>query len=96
MDKYKTKYLDFEEKNLGDAINLIETNNLKKPTLKEQKQFKDAAKRFVKKHTTMKIQIDNFELNKIKEQAKKEGLKYSTLVKNVVHKYITGELVERA
>jgi hypothetical protein len=58
MDKYKTKYLDFEEKNLGDAINLIETNNLKKPTLKEQKQFKDAAKRFVKKHTTMKIQID--------------------------------------
>jgi len=95
MDKYITKYLNSEEKDLDEAINRIDTKKIKKLTSKEQKQFKDAAKRFIKKQTTMNIKIDTFELNKIKDQAKKEGLKHSTLVKNVVRKYITGELVEK-
>lgn len=42
----------------------------------------------------MNIRIDEFELEKIKERAKQEGLKYSALIKSVIHKYITGQLVE--
>jgi predicted DNA binding CopG/RHH family protein len=43
----------------------------------------------------MNIRIDAAELEKIKRQAEKEGLRYQTLIKSVLHKYITGQLVER-
>ncbi len=95
MDRYKTKYLDDEEKELGEAINKLNTKTLPRTSKKDQKVFKEAAKNFIKKEAKMNIRIDPFELDKIKERAEKEGLKYSALVKSVMHKYITGQLVEK-
>lgn len=95
MSKYKTKNLDAEEKDLMEALSKIDTKKIKKPSKNEQKQFKEAAGSFLKKETKMNIRIDPFELNQIKERAKREGLKYSALVKSVLHKYITGQLVEK-
>ena len=95
MDRYKTKYLDKEEKDLIEPYDRINVKTLKKPSNKEQKLFKKAAKEFIKKETKMNIRIDHFELDKIKERAKKEGLKYSSLVRSVLHKYITGQLIEK-
>ena len=43
----------------------------------------------------MNIRIDANELEKIKQQAEREGLRYQTLVKSVLRKYVTGQLVER-
>jgi len=43
----------------------------------------------------MNIRIDPRELDLIRERAAKEGLKYQTLVKSILHKYATGQLVER-
>ena len=43
----------------------------------------------------MNIRIDPVELGKIKEQAAKEGLKYQSFIKSILHKYITGQLVEK-
>ena len=34
-------------------------------------------------------------IEKIKEQAALAGLKYQTFIKSVLHKYITGQLVEK-
>ncbi len=87
--------MDSEERDLDDALNEIDINTLKRPTLKEQKQFKGAAKQFAKKETKMNIRIDPFELDRIKERASSEGLKYSTFIKSVLHKYLTGQLVEK-
>ena len=95
MDRYKTRYLDDEEKELAKSINKLDTKTLPRPSKKDQKVFKEAAKNFIKKEAKMNIRIDHFELNKIKERAGKEGLKYSALVKSVMHKYITGQLVEK-
>ena len=95
MRKHKTKYIDNEEKKLMEDLNKIDIRTLKKPSKKEQKQFKVAARKFINKETKMNIRIDPFELEQIKEKAQKEGLKYSTLVKSVMHKYITGRLVEK-
>ena len=92
--KKKIKYLDNEEKKLIKTFDKVDIKKLKKPSDKEQKKFKKAAREFMKKETKMNIRIDPFELNKIKERAKKEGLKYSTLIKSVIHKYITGQLIE--
>ncbi len=49
----------------------------------------------MKKHETkMNIRISEDELEKIKQRAEHEGLKYQTFIKSVLHKYITGQLVE--
>ena len=89
------KYLDEEEKEIIESLNSLDLKNLPKPTSEEQKMFKDAAKTFRKKETKMNIRIDEFELDKIKEYANNEGLKYQTFVKSVLHKYITGQLIEK-
>jgi predicted DNA binding CopG/RHH family protein len=44
----------------------------------------------------MNIRISSSELNKIKQRAEIEGLKYQTFVKSVLHKYITGQLTDKS
>jgi predicted DNA binding CopG/RHH family protein len=95
MNKYDTKYIYEEEKELMQDIEDMDVRKLKSPSKKEQKQFRNAAKQYIEKETKMNIRIDPNELEKIKAQAQKEGLKYQTLIKSVLHKYITGQLVEK-
>ena len=59
------------------------------------KLLKKSAKAFMKKEETkMNIRISSSELEKIKAVAMQEGLKYQTFIKSVLHKYITGQLIE--
>lgn len=95
MNKYDTDFLDEDEKDLIESIDTVEPNTLSKPKAEEQEKIKKAAKEFVKNEKKMNIRIDPYELEKIKEYASKEGLKYQTFIKSVVHKYITGQLVDK-
>ncbi len=88
------KYLDDEERELIESYDSVDITKLKKPTEEEQAEFKKAAKEFLKKETKMNIRIDEHELMKIKEFAEKEGLRYQTFVKSIMHKYITGQRTE--
>ena len=95
MNRYDPQYLDQKEKEIMKSIKTMDVSKLKKPSKKEQNQIQSAAKNFMKKHTKMNIRIDPFELEKIKEQADLAGLKYQTFIKSVLHKYITGQLIEK-
>ncbi len=95
MNRYNTRYIDSEEKELMKSIRNINTKTLKRPDKKEQTQFRKAAKAFVDKELKMNIRIAPSELAQIKAKAQSEGLKYQTLVKSVLHKYITGQLVDK-
>jgi predicted DNA binding CopG/RHH family protein len=95
MSKYDPKYIDEEEKELLESIQQIDINTLDKPTKKQQEEVKKAAKEFTKNEKKMNIRIDPYELKKIKEHAAHEGLKYQTFIKSVLHKYITGQLVDK-
>jgi predicted DNA binding CopG/RHH family protein len=95
MAKYNPEYLDEEEKNIIEELGKEDIRKIKKPTQKEQNELKKAAKDFVKQEAKMNIRIDTFELSKIKERAAKEGLRYQTFIKSILHKYITGQLVEK-
>ena len=88
-------YFDTEEKELIDSYENVDISNLKPPTKKEQNELKKAASQFLKKETKMNIRIDPIELDKIKEMASTEGLKYQTFVKSVLHKYVTGQLIDK-
>ena len=91
----RIKHLDGEEKDSEIALDNIDVSKLSKPNAKTQNKFKSAASNFVKKETMMNIRIDPLELDEIKKKAEIEGLKYQSLVRDVLHKYITGQLVEK-
>jgi predicted DNA binding CopG/RHH family protein len=95
MNKYNPEYIDDEEREMMESFESIDVVKLKPPTKAEQEEIKSAAKEFMKNNTKMNIRIDPFELAKIKEQAELAGLKYQTFIKSVLHKYITGQLVEK-
>ena len=91
----KIKYIDKEEKNLIESYGQLDKINYNKPSTKLQKSLKKAAKEYLKNEAKMNIRIDPSELKLIKEYAANEGLKYQTFVKSILHKYITGQLVEK-
>jgi predicted DNA binding CopG/RHH family protein len=95
MSEYNTQFVDQEETALVEDMDGMEVRKLKSPSEKEQGRLRKAAKKQIERETKMNIRIDPRELDKIKTQADKEGLKYQTLIKSVLHKYVTGQLVEK-
>ena len=95
MSKYDTQFIDEEEKALVEDIERMDAGKLRAPSTKEQKQLRRGAKKYIERQTKMNIRIDRGELEKIRAQAQKQGLKYQTLIKSVLHKYVTGQLVEK-
>jgi hypothetical protein len=43
---------------------------------------------------TNDIQFSAYDLEKVKQKSAAEGLPYQTLISSVIHKYITGKLVD--
>lgn len=95
MARYNPKYIDSDERELVRDIKKMDVKTLKRPTKKEQAYIRKAAEAFVYRESKMNIRIAASELAQIKAKAEGEGLKYQTLVKSVLHKYVTGQLVDR-
>ena len=90
----KTNYIDNQEKELISSFDDIDFSQIKNDE-ENSKLLKKSAKVFVKKEETkMNIRISSSELEKIKAVALQEGLKYQTFIKSILHKYITGQLIE--
>jgi predicted DNA binding CopG/RHH family protein len=95
MDRYDPKYIDSEERSLVESIKRTNLTRARRPSKKLQSQVRRAAKDYIEKESKMNIRIAPSELAQIKAKAEREGLKYQTLVKSVLHKYVTGQLVEK-
>ena len=94
MKNRKDNFINNEEKKDIEIWDNIDISDLESDT-DNIKQLKSMAKEYVKKHETkMNIRISEDELEKIKQRAEREGLKYQTFIKSVLHKYMTGQLVE--
>ena len=90
----KTNYIDEEEREIINSLEEFDLSQVKNDEENSQ-LLKKSAKAFMKKEETkMNIRISSSELEKIKTVAMQEGLKYQTFIKSVLHKYITGQLVE--
>jgi len=90
----ETNYIDNQEKELINSLEKIDVSQIKNDE-ENSKLLKKSAKAFVKKEETkMNIRISSSELEKIKAVAMQEGLKYQTFIKSILHKYITGQLIE--
>ena len=76
---------DFEEGNFESVDNLDEESSL----------AKRAANNFMKRDSRINIQISAADLNMVRRIAVQEGLPYQTLLASIIHKFVTGRLVNK-
>lgn len=81
---------------LIETIESTPVKHLKSASPDSREAIKRAAGEHVRsEETKMNIRISRGDLERIKEQAAREELKHQSLVKIVLHKYVTGQPVER-
>ena len=89
--------MKFHDKEEMESMKSIETeacvsvNNLKE----EIKKAKKAAEATLTKSERMNIHISPNDLRRLKIKAMEEGMPYQTLVSNIIHKYLIGQLQEQ-
>jgi predicted DNA binding CopG/RHH family protein len=81
-----------EEKEL---VHSIERGEWRATTSKsELRKYRDAAREMIKKDARLNIRISSRDLEGLQKKAMQEGLPYQTFVSSLLHKYVTGRLVE--
>lgn len=84
--------LDSEELELLGAYDRGELVSV--ATKEELARLREAARATGTKDRRVNIRISSGELSDIQTRALQEGLPYQTLIASVLHKYVTGRLVE--
>ena len=46
------------------------------------------------KTKNINIRISMYDMEKVKQKSKEEGIPYQTLISSIIHKYITGRLID--
>lgn len=88
--KYK---LDKEEKEILQSVEDGEWVSI--PNIKSAiKRYATYARDTIKKDKRVNIRISNRDLEMIQRKAIEEGIPYQTLISSLIHKYISGRLVE--
>ncbi len=88
------KPFDEEERKLMESIEneeWVSVDNLDE----EIKKARETARSTFIKSERMNIRISPKDLNGLKIRAMEEGIPYQTLVSSIIHKYISGRLVEK-
>jgi len=80
-----------------EIVKYIEEQNPKSiDNLEEEKlKLQIAAKNTISKRKAINLKVLESDIRKYKSKAIQEGMGYQTLINSVLHKYITGQLVEK-
>lgn len=62
----------------------------------ERRTYAEVARTTFRKGRRVNIRISAKDLESIQQKSLEEGLPYQTLIGSILHKYITGRLVEKA
>jgi predicted DNA binding CopG/RHH family protein len=84
--------IDKEERATLDAYERGKLRSV--ATKKELAKFKAAARATAIKDRRVNIRLSSSDLREIQARALADGLPYQTLIASVLHKYVTGRLVE--
>ena len=85
LDEFEKDILDAYEK--GDLIST-------KPPKQEKEKFKSAAQATFLKDRRVNIRLSSPDLMDIQARALEDGVPYQTLIASILHKYVSGRLVE--
>lgn len=87
--KYKIT-LDAYEQELEDNIEKLV------PVTGKEKRHIERIIETARKNVTISLPINNYELDKIKEKADRNGLPYQAFITSILHKYLNAELFDKA
>lgn len=90
--KNKAK-LTGEEKDLLESFESGEWQSVGR-SKKDLKKYQSYATATLKKDKRVNIRISSKDLEGIRRRAVEEGIPYQTLLSSIIHKYLTGRLVE--
>lgn len=87
--------LDKEEQ---EILNSFESGKLKKSknSKKQIEQHKLVAEATFKKDARINIRLSSRDLRSLQARALREGVPYQTLVSSVLHKFVDGQLIDKA
>jgi len=83
----KTKLDKFEQSIEEDAEKFI-------PLSEAEKSEVESIINTANKTKNINIRISAYDIEKIKQRSSEEGIPYQTLISSIIHKYITGRLVD--
>jgi len=83
-----------EEKEILEAYESGEWQPAKN-TKSETKKLRHYALNTLKKDKRISFRMSSKDLTQVRVIAAQEGIPYQTLISSVIHKYVTGSLVER-
>ena len=93
-DKFNTEFLDEEERDLIESYERDEWVPV--PNMEARiAEYQEAARAFFRKDRRVNIRISNRDILALQEIAQEDGIPYQTLMSSILHKYVTGRLVER-
>ena len=86
--------LDAEERELLESVEKEEWQSIS-DFESEAEQYQAYAKATFRKDKRINIRISERDLIKLQQKALAEGLPYQTLIASILHKYVSGRLVEK-
>ena len=86
--------LDDEEKGILESYERGEWVPVKNAK-KEIKKLQQYAKNTLQKDKRINIRMSSKDLDQVQVIAVQEGIPYQTLVSSIIHKYVSGYLIER-
>lgn len=93
-DKVFNGELDEEEQDLLESYERGEW--VRVPDMEARiAEYQEAARAFFRKDRRVNIRISNRDILALQDIALEEGIPYQTLMSSILHKYVTGRLVER-
>ena len=86
--------LDRQERELLESVDRGEWQSIAGGK-KARKRYQEYAKATFKKDRRVNIRISTKDLEAIQKRAIEEGIPYQTLIASLLHKYVSGRLVEK-
>jgi predicted DNA binding CopG/RHH family protein len=90
----KKTILDAEEKDILDSYERGEWKPVNNPKM-EIKKLREYARNTLQKDKRINIRISSKDLDQVQVIAAQEGIPYQTLISSVIHKYVSGYLLEK-
>jgi predicted DNA binding CopG/RHH family protein len=90
----KNRALSDEEKNILDSYDRGEWKPVKNPK-QEIKKLREYATNTLHKDKRINIRISSKDLDQVQVIAAQEGIPYQTLISSIIHKYVSGYLIEK-
>ena len=86
LDTYEQGILDSYEKDEWKSV---------KNAKQEMKKYQEYAKNTLKKDKRVNIRISSKDLDNVQVLAVQEGIPYQTLIASILHKFVTGTLINK-